>query len=102
MKPDEYLNEDGIVYCKNCGTPRQLRISIFDREQLVPISCRCQLDRINEQRRKEKKRDFRQRVLALRKSGLSDERFPNTPLKTTKAITRKWKRQKLTLTAGRK
>ena len=75
MKPDEYLNGDGIIYCKNCGTPRQLKISIFDREQLVPINCRCQLDSINEQRRKEKGRDFRQMVLALRKSGLSDERF---------------------------
>ena len=71
MKPDEYLNEDGIVYCKNRSAPRQLKISIFDREQLVPISCRCQLDRINEQRQKEKEMDFRQKVLALRKSVFS-------------------------------
>lgn len=105
MKPDEYLNErDGIIYCKNCGTPRQLKISIFDREQLVPISCRCQLDRINEQRRKEKERDFRQMVLALRKSGLSDERFSgyafendkgyNPEMEKAKAYVNRWSEMK--------
>ena len=76
MKNDEYLNsEDGLIYCKNCGTPRQLKIAIFDRENIVPINCRCQLAERDKQIQKDKERDFRNYVRSLKSAGLSDKRF---------------------------
>ena len=42
---DEYLNEeDGLLYCRNCHTRRQVRIQAFGRELTPSVLCKCQAE----------------------------------------------------------
>lgn len=105
MKNDEYLNsEDGLVYCKNCGTPRQLKIIAYGKERIVPVNCRCKHAEIEKQRQKEKERDFQNYVKNLKSAGLSDERFSeytfendkgfNPEMEKAKAYVNRWTEMK--------
>ncbi|MBP1569196.1 MAG: ATP-binding protein [Oscillospiraceae bacterium] len=104
MKPDEYLNSDGLIYCKNCCTPRQLKIIVYGKERTVPINCRCQHAEIEKQRQKEKERDFQNYVRSLKSTGLSDKRFSeytfendkgyNPEIAKAKTYVNRWKKMK--------
>ena len=57
---DEYVGEDGLVYCSTCHTPRQTRKMLFGKERILSVLCRCrqeERDRLEEERRQ---REFRQ------------------------------------------
>ena len=41
LKEDEYLNDDGFAYCKNCHTPRQYRFTLEGRTLIVHAACNC-------------------------------------------------------------
>lgn len=43
LQPDEYLDpKSGLPCCKRCHSPRRIRKSLFGRERLLPIACKCQ------------------------------------------------------------
>ena len=43
LQGDEYINEDdGLIYCAGCHTPRQRRVPLEGRTLLPTIMCRCQ------------------------------------------------------------
>lgn len=62
-KPEDYVSDDGILFCGVCHTPKQCRIQVFGKVETVYCLCQCgkelqeserqqrQLDEI-EQRRK--------------------------------------------------
>ncbi|HWP52014.1 MAG TPA: ATP-binding protein [Clostridia bacterium] len=39
-KAGTYL-QNGLLYCQNCHTPRQLTVTLFDQPRVVPVMCRC-------------------------------------------------------------
>ena len=43
IQEDEYLNEnDGLIYCSKCHTPRQHKIQWQDKVMLPTVRCQCQ------------------------------------------------------------
>lgn len=42
IREDEYLGEDGLVYCKHCGSPRQKELDLGDRKLKVRCLCICE------------------------------------------------------------
>ena len=57
---DEYVGEDGLVYCSTCHTPRQTRKMLFGKERILSVLCRCrqeERDRLEEERRQRERPD---------------------------------------------
>ena len=70
---DEYVGEDGLVYCSTCHTPRQTRKMLFGKERILSVLFRCrqeERDRLEEERRQ---REFRQEISRMKADGLQDK-----------------------------
>lgn len=44
ISAEDYVGEDGLIYCGKCRTPKQYRIysELMHRELTVPVLCRCE------------------------------------------------------------
>ena len=64
--------ETGLLHCGKCHTPIQCRVTLFDKEKLMPCTCRCRQEQIaaEEQARKEQQR--LDRIRRLKANGLQD------------------------------
>lgn len=62
----------GLLHCGNCHTPKECRVTLFDKEKLMPCTCRCRQEQIvaEEQARKEQQR--LDRIRRLKANGLQD------------------------------
>jgi DNA replication protein DnaC len=70
IKDDEYINKnDGLIYCKECKTPRQYRLQ---PERLVYIRCKCQQEVYNREQAEIERREKARRIANLRYEGLPD------------------------------
>lgn len=46
VKIDEaniYIGTDGLKYCCKCKTPKQVKITLLDKEEIKPCSCKCEM-----------------------------------------------------------
>ncbi len=42
---DDYTGPDGLLYCGNCRTKKQHRVTIFGKERIVPVLCACEAEK---------------------------------------------------------
>ncbi len=77
MEKNEYFNaEDGLIYCKNCHTPRQARYVLPDGNVYMPdIQCQCQKEQFKKQQEEKKQEGLRQNVERLKNEGFSDAKL---------------------------
>lgn len=59
----DYIGEDGLIRCGECGEPRQCRITVCDEERVVPCTCACDKKRIaaDEERKRAEDTERRRR-----------------------------------------
>ena len=75
VMPEDYTGEDGLLYCGKCRTPKQ---AYFPGGKTVwgadrhPTECECQKAERMEREAKEKERQHRETVAALKKRCFSD------------------------------
>ena len=78
LAEDEYVNEqDGLVYCRNCNTPRQMAIRASDGSIVFrpPVMCDCkQAERDVEDAMREAKRKVEE-IERLKRDGFRDKRL---------------------------
>lgn len=67
--------QDGLLYCGICHTPKQCRPLHLDR--IVPCQCACRERRYQSERELQKREEERLRVESLRVSGVSDRALRN-------------------------
>ena len=72
LREDEYLNEDGLVYCSKCNTPRQKRIEVAGRTIEPRCMCTCQTEEYDQREQERKHREFLDMVAKSRSIGLPD------------------------------
>ena len=58
---NEYLGEDGLIYCGKCHTPVQCRVNMFGSQKIVGCVCKCR--REEEEKRKAQERELEQQTL---------------------------------------
>lgn len=63
LGPDDYIGEDGLLYCGNCRTRKQLPVKVFGRERIVPVLCTCQAE---ERKKEEEERNRREKIQAIK------------------------------------
>lgn len=62
----DFLGEDGLLYCGKCKTKKQTRIHILGKDQIVPIICQCQQEKLAEERAKQQEMAFMAQVARFR------------------------------------
>lgn len=74
IQEDEYLNEnDGLIYCSKCHTPRQHKIQWQDKVMLPTVRCQCQQEEYKKQETERKRLEFLEQVSRLKANGLQDK-----------------------------
>ena len=70
----DYFNEDGLLMCGKCNTPKQTRFELFGRIKTPMCICECENAKLKAE---EKQRNFSKRVEKLREIGLTDSKMLN-------------------------
>lgn len=82
LREDEYLEENGLIYCSKCRTPRQKRITAVGRTIEPRCMCACQTADYEKREQERKHREFldiveRNRSVGLPDPGLRKHTFEN-------------------------
>ena len=72
LREDEFLCEDGLIYCSKCLTPRQKRIEVTGRTIEPRCMCSCQTADYEQREQERKHREFLDMVERNRSVGLPD------------------------------
>ena len=96
--PQQYLGEDGLLYCGKCHTPVQCRITFEGKERLMPCICKCQKEERERQEQRMKEEEQLLYVRRLKERHLQDWTFASatdTPsIQMAKRYTENWKKVK--------
>ena len=72
LRADEYLNEDNLICCSRCHTPRQKRIEVAGMRMEPRCMCACQIAAHEKREQERKHREFLDMVERNRSVGLPD------------------------------
>ena len=72
LREDEYLNEDNLICCSKCRTPRQKRIEVAGKRMEPRCMCACQTADHEKREQERKHREFLDKVEKNRSVGLPD------------------------------
>ena len=72
LREDEYLNEDNLICCSKCHTPRQKRINAIGKIMEPRCMCACQTADHEKREQERKHREFLDMVEKNRSIGLPD------------------------------
>jgi len=72
LREDEFLCEDGLIYCSKCLTPRQKRINAMGKTMEPRCMCTCQTADHEKREQERKHREFLDMVERNRSVGLPD------------------------------
>lgn len=101
--PEQYLGEDGLIYCGKCHTPVQCRITFEGRERIMPCICKCQKEEREQQEQRMKEEEQLLYVRRLKAAGIQERHLQDwtfasatdTPsVQMAKRYTENWKKVK--------
>ena len=101
--PEQYLGEDGLIYCGKCHTPVQCRITFEGRERIMPCICKCQKEERERQEQRMKEEEQLLYVRRLKAAGIQERHLQDwtfasatdTPsVQMAKRYTENWKKVK--------
>ena len=72
LRSDEYIGNDGLIYCSKCHTPRQKRIEVAGKVIEPRCMCACQTEDYDRREQERKHREFLDLVAKNRSIGLPD------------------------------
>ena len=73
--PGDYENEDGILVCGNCNTPRQTDITIFGNRIRVNCACKCMVEAAEQRRAETRANEARMQAERFRQEGFTDSAY---------------------------
>ena len=72
LREDEYLNENNLICCRKCHTPRQKQINAMEKTMEPRCMCACQTADYEKREQERKHREFLDMVARNRSVGLPD------------------------------
>lgn len=102
-RPEQYLGEDGLLYCGKCHTPVQCRITFEGNERIMPCICKCQKEERERQEQRMKEEEQLLYVRRLKAAGIQERHLQDwtfasakdTPsIQMAKRYTENWKKVK--------
>lgn len=70
---DEYLGNDGLLYCSKCHTPIQCRVKIQEHERIFSCICKCKKEEMEMQKRRAEETERRIRIQRLKANGIQEK-----------------------------
>ena len=70
----DYEN-DGILYCGKCNTPKQCKITLFGKTRLVPCLCQCEKEKLREEENQKRETEFKNKSEEIRRQAFQDGRM---------------------------
>lgn len=77
-KPEDYIDEEGLLRCGVCGERKQYRIRMpgwDDKERIVPVVCACIRKEQEEREKAEEHRQTMERIQRLKHSSMMASKF---------------------------
>lgn len=72
LRADEYVGNNGLIYCSKCHAPRQKRIEVSGKTIEPRCMCACQTEDYDRREQERKHREFLDMVAKNRSIGLPD------------------------------
>ena len=69
----DYIGEDKLYYCGKCNTRKQVVISLFGKERLVPCVCKCRADEIAAEEEEHKKQELFRKIMRMKSVGFPEQ-----------------------------
>lgn len=69
---NDYIGADGLLYCGECNTPKQCRITMFGKEDVVFHNCECAKERYNAKRAQVRRNTMGMRISEMRAQCFTD------------------------------
>lgn len=69
----EYLGENGLIYCAKCRTPVQCRVNLWGTEKVLPCICQCQKEEMEREKQRQQEQERRQKIQRLKANGIQEK-----------------------------
>lgn len=74
QEPDDYTDPaTGLLCCGKCRTPKQCRVTLFERERLLPCLCQCEQERQRAREAARQEQERLNRIHRLKANALQDK-----------------------------
>ncbi len=73
-KPEDY-QENGLLYCGSCHTPKQCRKNILGKDMVVGMMCDCAQQKYDQERKARKQQEESDRIMRLQSAGIKSQKF---------------------------
>lgn len=68
---------DGLLYCHKCNTPKQTRVTIFDKVRTPMCLCKCEVEKRDREEAERKRIEFEKAVREMRRVGFPEAEMQN-------------------------
>ncbi|MCD8382338.1 MAG: ATP-binding protein [Clostridiales bacterium] len=72
-REDEYVGDNGLLYCKKCDTPVQCRVSLEGTEHIFPCLCQCRKEKRDREAQLAKEQERMINVQRLKATGIQEK-----------------------------
>lgn len=69
----DYYNEQGLLCCGKCRTPKQVEVNILGMVRRPYCMCKCESDKRNEEEEERKEQEHKKQIYEIRRLCFSDE-----------------------------
>lgn len=69
---EDYIGDDGLLYCHKCNTPKQCRINMLGKEMTPYCLCKCEKERRDKEYEERKQQERKRRIQDMRRVGFPD------------------------------
>ena len=73
-KPEDY-QENGLLYCGSCHTPKQCRKNILGKDMVLGMMCVCAEQKYEQEKKARKQQEESDRIMRLQSAGIKSQRF---------------------------
>ena len=70
---NEYLGDDGLLYCSKCHTPVQCRVNMFGSPKIVGCVCKCRREEEEKRKAQEREMELQRRIRQLKANRIQEK-----------------------------
>ena len=75
LTPEDYTDENGILICGNCHTPRQTDVTILGNTMRVYCACKCAMEAAERRKAETRAIEAQMKAVRLRQEGFTDRAY---------------------------
>ena len=70
---NEYIGENGLLFCSVCRTPKQCRVNMLGQPAVVPCICQCEKERLEKEEKRREAEELQRRIQRLKANGIQEK-----------------------------